>query len=555
MSGSGGLLNLVAIGENNIFLTGNPSKTFFKTTYAKYTNFGLQKFRIDYNGLRTLRLTESSTFRFKIPRNGDLLMDTYVVVSLPDIWSPIYHPCEETDNTWSSYDFRWIKDIGLQMISEIEITCGSLTIQRYSGAYLSAAIQRDFNAEKKQLYNQMSGNIEELNDPATAYGRANCYPSAYYTENPNGAEPSIRGRNLYIPINTWFTLNANCAFPLVALQYNELYVNVTMRPIQELFQIRDIFDQANNHPYIQPDFNQQQFQLYRFLQTPPNVDISPENYEITISDWNADIHLISTYAFLSTEEQKKFAGEKQEYLIKDVFNYNYENVAGTNKVKLLSTGMVSSWIFYFQRNDVNLRNEWSNYTNWPYGSIPGDIQIAPQTDPNSPFSNVNQSNLGPLIDINGDNTGFFITGDLNTDNVKDILETLAIVLDGTYKENTFHRGIYDYIEKYTRTGGFAGEGIYCYNFCLDTSPFKYQPSGGINLNKFQNIQFEFTTFLPTIDTTNSNFSIICDGSGNPIGITKSNWRLYNYNYNLTIFEERYNILSFISGNAGLVYAR
>jgi hypothetical protein len=238
MSGSGGILNLIAIGENNVFLTGNPSKTFFKIVYAKYTNFGLQKFRTDYNGLRTLRLTEPSTFKFRMERKADLLMDTYVVVSLPDIWSPIYHPCEETDNTWSSYDFRWIKDIGLQMISEIEITCGSLTLQRYSGAYLSAMIQRDFSTDKKELYNQMSGNIAELNDPAIAYGRANCYPSAYYTTNPNGAEPSIRGKNLYIPINTWFTLNANCAFPLISLQYNECYNAPNSRIISSERRIR-----------------------------------------------------------------------------------------------------------------------------------------------------------------------------------------------------------------------------------------------------------------------------------------------------------------------------
>ena len=49
---SGGLLNLIAIGNNNVILTGNPTKTFFKVVYSKYTNFGLQKFRIDYDGSR-----------------------------------------------------------------------------------------------------------------------------------------------------------------------------------------------------------------------------------------------------------------------------------------------------------------------------------------------------------------------------------------------------------------------------------------------------------------------------------------------------------------------
>ena len=52
---AGGLLNLKAEGSNNIILNGNPTKTFFKVTYSKYTNFGLQKFRIDYDGLRELR--------------------------------------------------------------------------------------------------------------------------------------------------------------------------------------------------------------------------------------------------------------------------------------------------------------------------------------------------------------------------------------------------------------------------------------------------------------------------------------------------------------------
>ena len=82
---AGGLLNLVSEGQNNVILNGNPSKTFFTVKYAKYTNFGLQKFRLDYDGLRELRLSEDSTFKFKIKRYADLLMDTYLVINLPNI--------------------------------------------------------------------------------------------------------------------------------------------------------------------------------------------------------------------------------------------------------------------------------------------------------------------------------------------------------------------------------------------------------------------------------------------------------------------------------------
>ena len=115
----------------------------------------------------------------------------------------------------------------------------------------------------------MTGNVPELNNPANAGTRVNSYPNAYY--NVTGAEPSIRGRILYIPLNAWFSLNSKMAFPLISLQYNELQINVTMRPINQLFQIRDVFDKANNYPYISPNFNQYYMQFYRFLQTPPDI--------------------------------------------------------------------------------------------------------------------------------------------------------------------------------------------------------------------------------------------------------------------------------------------
>jgi len=550
---AGGLLNIISVGNNNVFLTGNPSKTFFKVTYSKYSNFGLQKFRLDYNGSRDLRLTEPSTFSFTVKRYAELLMDTYLVVTLPDIWSPVYPPTTDTNQQWVPYGFRWIEDIGTQMISEITITCGSLTLQRYTGDYLSAIVNRDFTEEKKKLYNEMTGNVVELYDPANAYGRNNTYPSVSFTKNPLGAEPSIRGRTLYIPINTWFTMNSSCAFPLIALQYNELNISVTLRPIQELFQVRDVFDINYNFPYIQPDFNQSQFQMYRFLQTPPTPLIKTADYTNTVSTWNADVHLISTYCFLSKEEAKIFASQDQVYLVKDVFNYFFENVTGTQRLKVNSNGMISNWMFYLQRNDVNLRNEWSNYTNWPYSNLPSNIIIAS----NEPFTGTDLSygmgihpNFGNIY-----NSGITITGDYHNENQNEILETMGILLDGEYRENTQVSGIYNFIEKYVRTKGNAKQGLYCYNFCLDTNPFEYQPSGAINLSKFRTIQLEITTYVPPVDNVNSAVNIICDGNGNPVGIQKMNWRLYEYNFNLTLFEERYNILSFIGGNCGMLYSR
>lgn len=540
---AGGLLNLVSIGNNNVILTGNPSKTFFKVTYAKYTNFGLQKFRIDYDGLRDLRLMEASTFSFKMPRYAELLMDTYVVINLPTIWSPLYNPSQQTGNMWAPYDYKWIQDLGTNMISEITITCGSQTIQRYSGEYLRAMVDRDFPKEKKELFDKMTGNTIELNDPANAYGRINTYPSAYHIQDAI-SEPSIRGRTLYIPVNTWFTLDSRCAFPMVALQYNELHINVTFRPIKELFQVRDVFDPVNDFPYVAPDFNQAQFNMYQFLQTPP-ADLSVEDaYSNTTNVWNADIHLLSTYCFLSPEESKKFAAEDQVYLVKDVFEYNFQNITGTKKVQLTSSGMVANWMMYLQRNDVNMRNEWSNYTNWPYQYLPYDVV-------NGPVPGPGENPEGAPISSGG----IFVTGKLSPENHKEILETLAIVLNGDYRENVLESGVYNYVEKYVRTKGNAKDGLYCYNFCLNTDPLEYQPSGAINLSKFRLVELEVSTYIPSFDIQNMSYNIICDADGNPIGTNKNNWRLFEYNYNLKVFEERYNVLSFISGNCGMMYAR
>jgi len=577
---AGGLLNLIGIGNANIFLTGDPIKTFFRATYCKYTNFGLQKFRIDYNGTRDLRLTDPSTFTFKIPRYAELLMDTYLVLTLPDIWSPIYPPVRKlmvdnevtnegkhNDNKWVPFEFRWIEDLGAQMIKEVEIRCGAFVLARYSGDYISAMVERDFTEEKKKNFKRMSGNVSELNNPANAHLRTNTYPNAFYDESNTpgvgGIEPSIRGRNIYVPLNAWFTLESKCAFPLVSLQYNELEISVTLRPIQEMFQVRDVLDVDNDiyyYPYVKPDFNLDRFQMYRFLQGPLKQNIiintdknSPdygrpdeEAYANRINTWNADVHLISTYAFLSKEETQKFAQEDLVYLVKEVHTHKFENIYGSKKVKLDSTGMVSNWMWYFQRNDVNMRNEWANYTNWPYKNMPGDVQVPPQNlllHPREDDSHI------------GYNTGFYISGNYNVENKKEIMESMGILLDGKYRENTLPRGVFDYIEKYARTNGYAQEGLYCYQFCLDTNPRTYQPSGAINLGKFKNIELEFITHTPVIDTVNSNYQIMCNDGNEPVAINKSNWRLYEYTYNLVVFEERYNILSVIGGNCGMMYAR
>lgn len=558
---AGGLMQLVSQGQQNVILNGNPSKTFFKCTYKKYTNYGKQNFRIDYEGTPQLNLTAESTFTFKVKRYADLLMDCYICVTLPNIWSPILPPQEYTNpdgttgyTNWAPYEFQWIKNLGAQIISRITINCGNQQLQQYSGQYILASAQRDFSGRKLELFNEMIGNVPELVDPANAGPRVNAYPNAYFTTSPAGAQPSISGRTLWIPLGSWFNLLSTQAFPLVALQYNELSINVSFRPINEWFTIRDVVDYTNNYPIVAPNFNQFYMQFYRFLQTPPDEEIGPTSYVDTRTNWFADINLNCTYCFLSDDESTIFAKNEQKYLFKQVYEKTFFNITGQNKVDLDSLGMVISWMFYFQRSDVNLRNQWSNYSNWPYEYMPQDVSpaptngIYPNPDPAGPVT------IGPGLEPNGTLSGLYITGVYNPQNIQYILIALGILLDGQYRENILPAGVYNFVEKYVRTAGFAPPGLYCYNFCLDTDPFKVQPSGAMNMSRFTNIQLEFTTISPPADPYAQVLTICDPNTGDIVGINKPTWRIYEYNYNLYLIEERVNMVIFVGGNAGLLYA-
>lgn len=557
----GGLMNLVSQGQANLILNGNPQKSFFKCTYKKHTNFGKQNFRLDYEGTPSLNLTGESTFTFKVKRYADLLMDCYICITLPSIWSPIFPPQQyvgadssTTFSDWSPYEFAWIKNIGAQIVSKISINCGNQQLQQYSGQYILASAQRDLNAKKMELFNEMIGNVPELTDPANANGHSNEYPNAYYTTSAAGAQPSIVGRTLWVPLGAWFNSLSTQAFPLISLQYNELTISVSFRPINEWFTIRDIMDYANNCPVVAPNFNQLYMQFYRFLQTPPDVELGPNSYVDTRANWFADINLNCTYCFLSDDESITFAKNEQRYIFKQIYEKPYYNITGQNKINLDSLGMVVSWMFYLQRSDVNLRNQWSNYTNWPYEVLPYNVLPAPVE---GDYPNPNPQGyptIGPGVNTDNTASGLYISGVYNPQNIKDILIALGILLDGQYRENVLPAGVYNFVEKYVRTAGCAPTGLYCYNFCLDTDPSKVQPSGAMNMSRFATVQFEFTTIVPSIDPYAQVLTICDPNTGEIVGINKPTWRIYNYNYNLYLIEERINMVVFVGGNAGLLYA-
>ena len=529
----GGLMNIASYGNENIILTGNPTKTFFKATYHKHTNFGMQKFRIDYKGLRTLNYKQDTVMDFKIPRYAELLNDTYIVITMPDIWSPFHF---DTNNHPRPLEFRWIENLGAMMIKNIEIHSGGNVLSRYSGEYLHCLKERDFTETKKKLWNEMTGCSSIYTNPALKNNNTNMYPNAYKASN-NPIEPSIRGDRLYIPLGSWFSTNSKQALPLVSLQYQVIFVKITFNPIRDLYTILDVENMDMEEGYahrISPNVNNSLHQLWRYLQPPLNKTAT--QYANTRVDWNADVHLIGNYIFLSNDERRFFAQTEHKYLVKQVYEYEHLNSTGSRIVDIESNGMVSGYMWRFRRSDAHMRNEWSNYTNWPYKNvvpIPTDLS---GIDFYNPFN-------------------YEITGDLNDANKKMIMEDLAILADGTYRENIMKAGVFNYIEKYIRTDGCAEDGLYVYNFSINSNKNEYQPSGAFNTSKFKYISFEFNTIQPPVNPETNDISLICDDDGEIIGVRKNVFDLNEYNFDLKIFEERYNVIIIKSGNIGLLYAR
>tara|TARA_B100001093_G_C26837903_1_gene1019186 strand:+ start:1141 stop:2775 length:1635 start_codon:yes stop_codon:yes gene_type:complete len=540
---TGGLMNLTAAGNENIVIHGNPKKTFFKAVFKKHTNFGLQRFRIDFEGNRVLNFTTPTVLDFKIPRYAEMLYDTYVCVTLPDIYSPLLYKGEnELGRNLIPYEFRWIDELGTNMIQEVEIYTGGTTLAKYSGEYLSCIKERDFNGAKKDLWNRMSGNIPEVNDPANANGNINVYPNSMYIDE-SGVEPSIRSRKIYIPLDAFFCESSKMALPLVALQYQEVSIRLTFRPTYQLYTINNIADIQNDTCIsyrIAPNPNDLDNQMWRFLQAPQDVAASQELYNQNRNDWNSDVHLIGTYIFLGQEERRMMAQNSHTILLKQVKEYDFLGQAGSKLVEMESRDLLSGYMFRFRRSDALTRNEWSNYTNWAYRNV------QPQA----------LSEDLPLLDGNEipNPNNFHITGSIGTyaHNQKDILTEIGIVMGGVYREKVMDSGIFNYIEKYMRSTGGAKDGLYMYQFGLNSNKREYQPSGAMNVNRFAEVSLEYNTIEPPFNPLGALVEYICDASSNPIGFRKNTGSLNSYNYDLRVFEERYNVLVIKSGRAGLM---
>jgi hypothetical protein len=194
----------------------------------------------------------------------------------------------------------------------------------------------------------------------------------------------------------------------------------------------------------------------------------------------------------------------------------------------------------FRRSDVRDRNQWGNYQNYEWENV------LPK-----PIENfISDENVW-------ENIGMYKSGNIDTSNVncniKHIMTDMAILCGQDYRENVLSAGVYSFIEKWSRTSGASKEGLYCYNFCTDSNRYNYQPTGAQNTNKWKGVTLDYNTIQPP---KNSEIAVssICD-EGDLVGIRKNLKDLYKYNFDLRVFEERYNMIQITGGRIGLMFAR
>jgi len=249
----GGLIQLTQVGAQNQLLNGNPSMTHFRAVYRRYTNFAMESIRMDFTSSNLdFNVTQTRTLSCRIDRYAQLLSDTYLMITLPDIWSPMAQvtvPPNGYDPYCSAigYEFQWIKNIGYNLIDHVDIVLNNVTIQTLTGEWLKMYSYFTHDTAKRRVVDQMVGNVREVYDPANAYDRTNQYPHAVtpavlpatmpFTATP---EPSIRSRQLVIPLHFWFCENPGTVLPLVSLQNSEAYINVTLRPLNQLYTVIDV---------------------------------------------------------------------------------------------------------------------------------------------------------------------------------------------------------------------------------------------------------------------------------------------------------------------------
>ena len=458
-------MQLLFVGQQDVYIKFNPQITYFKKVFKTHSNFAMESIRVDLNRSE-LNIYEPTQFKVKIPRHADLVCQVYFVVTLPDIIS---------DNIMS---FRWVKDIGEALIRNCYITIGGNKIDQQTGEFLHINNQLSLSFDKRDIYDKMTGNTLQMNNPEEfslqynalsriplRYRIGDTYPTVrdpvYNSLNPDMFETSIPRRTIYIPLQFWFNRDIGNALPLVSLQYSEVEITIETNPMTSLYKL--FYNVNGVQDFYAPSTDIIAHRLANF--------VTNERQRFLISDtvMNVDAHLEANYIYLDTLERNYFAYKPLEYLIQQVTRVEALSVGKAYTVDFKLQNPVKELMWFLRRSDAKVTNNWFDF-----------------------------------MEING----------------AQIMKTAKLLFNGIDRFNDKPAEYFSYLQPYQHHTTNHKEGLFCYSFAIE--PEAFQPSGSFNASRVNNIQFYITAKSPDDQTYNYdlvvyalsyNFLVIQSGLG------------------------------------------
>ena len=272
----GGILQLVAYGAQDVYLTGNPQITFFKVIYRRHTNYAVESIKQTLNG--TVNFGNRVTVQ--ITRNGDLIHR---------IWLRFHFTV--TDTTYLLQPFY-----GLKLLKNNELEIGGQRVDKHYGEWMYIWNELSLPEGKKEGYYRLVGGNEK-----------------------NQAMLITEDTTLYVPLEFWFCRNIGLALPLIALQYHEVKLNIEFSTFTSIL--------ANNEGDTIYNYDTK-------ILLNGNYDIgsgivSPSQ---TMSKTKFQAEMWVDYIFLDTAERLKFAQISHEYLIEQLQHTGTDYITNTSVI-------------------------------------------------------------------------------------------------------------------------------------------------------------------------------------------------------------------------------
>jgi hypothetical protein len=502
----GGLMQLVAYGAQDVYLTGNPQITFWKVTYRRHTNFSMESIEQTFNGQADFGRRVTCT----ISRNGDLAYRTYLQVTLPEINQGMKNTADA--GVWA----RWLDFPGEQMISQVEVEIGGQRIDRQYGDWMHLWNQLTLSKEQERGYFKMIGNTTQLTfitDPSFSAVDGPCSSNApTQVCEPRNALPET---TLYVPFQFWYCRNPGLALPLIALQYHEVKINLDIRPIDEcLWAVGNISSTVTG--------------------TSQRVT-SAYNQSLVAASLYVD------YVFLDTDERRRMAQNPHEYLIEQLQFTGDESVgSSSNKIKLNFNHPCKELVFVVQPDaNVDYCSSLTGGTTLfrTLGAQPFNYSDGIDALPNSimAFGGKTETVSGDFISASGlffdpaavdVTSGFGNNWDTqpfqanNASGVSDAgtfvltetsldlhcwgqnpVVTAKLQLNGQDRFSEREGSYFSLVQPYQHHTRNPDEGINVYSFAL--RPEEHQPSGSCNFSRIDNATLQLVLSNATVQGTNT----------------------------------------------------